>query len=138
MNPSKVVGTHPFAKASLTASAEKPQEGFRVYCGDIKTPRPVASHITLQLHARILPHALTSPSGFSLTDEAKKLCESVSHLPPSGGNHCKRTGDDLGVEAGLSGQSRLPAGFRVALLCKMRGSKGPSLQCRYLKVAKVK
>lgn len=27
----------------------KPQECVRVYCGDIKTPCPAASHITLQL-----------------------------------------------------------------------------------------
>lgn len=54
MNPSKVVGTHPFSEASLTARAEKPQKGFRVYCRDIKTPHPAASHITLQLHGKIL------------------------------------------------------------------------------------
>lgn len=72
MNCSKAVGTHPFAEASLTARAEKPQEGFSVYCGDIKTPRPAASHIMLQLRVRILVHALKSPLGFMLTGEAKK------------------------------------------------------------------
>lgn len=71
MNPSKVMGTHPFTEASLTARAEKPQEGFRVYCREINTPRPAASHITLQLRVRILPHSLISPLGFSLTGEAK-------------------------------------------------------------------
>lgn len=96
MNPSEVMGTRPLAKASLTARAVKPQEGFRVYCGDIKTPRPSASHVTLQLRVRILPHALTSPLGFSLTGEAKKVHEPVSHCPPSGGNHCKCAQDDLG------------------------------------------
>lgn len=116
MNPSEVMGTRPLAKASLTARAIKPQEGFRVCFGDIKTPRPAASHVTLQLRLRILPHALTSPLGFSLTGEAKKVRESVSHCPPSGGNHCKCAQDDLGVEAGPVGQSRLPAGFGVALL----------------------
>lgn len=66
------------------------------------------------------------------------MCESVFHRPPSGGNHCKCTWDDLGVEADPLGKSRLPAGFGVTLLCKMRQNEGPSLQCRYLKVAKVK
>lgn len=111
---------YPFAEASLIAKAEKPQEGIRVCCRDIKTPHPAASHITLQLHVRILLHALISPLGFTLTGEVKKTCESVSHHPPSGGDRCKCTGGDLGVEAGPLGQSRLPAGFRVTLLCKMK------------------
>lgn len=53
MSPGKVVGTHPFAEASLTVRAEKPQEGFRVYYRDIKTPHPATSHITLQLCVRV-------------------------------------------------------------------------------------
>lgn len=101
MNSSEVMGARLLAEASLRARAGKPQEGFRVYCGDIKTLRPAASHVTLQLHVRILPHTLRSPVGFSLTGEAKKVCESVSHCLPSGGNHCKCAQDDLGVEAGL-------------------------------------
>lgn len=75
MNSSKVTGTHPLTKASLIA-----RESFRVYCGDIAS-RPAASHITLQLRVRILPHALISPSGFSLTGEAKKYVR--LSIPPS-------------------------------------------------------
>lgn len=65
------------------------------------------------------------------------MCKSECHHLPSGSNPCKCTQDDLGVEAGPLGQSRLPAGFGEALLYKMRGSESPSLQCRYLKVAEV-
>lgn len=65
------------------------------------------------------------------------MCKSESHQLSSGGNPCKCTQDDLGVEAGPLVQSRLSEGFREDLLCKMRGSEGPSLQCSYLKVAKV-
>lgn len=64
MNPDNIVATYPFAKAFLTARVEKSQESFRVYCQDIKTPHLAASHITLQLPVRILPHALVSASGF--------------------------------------------------------------------------
>lgn len=41
------------------------------------------------------------------------------------------------MEAGPLGQSRLPSGFGEALLYKMRGGEGPSLQCRDLKVVRV-
>lgn len=126
------VGTHPFPKHFWLQGQKAPGMRQGILWGHQNALSCCFTHYT-----SVVCLNFTSCTYISF-GWGKKTCESVSHHPPSGGNHCKWTLGDLGVEAYSLEQCRLSAAFRIALLCNMRGNEGPILQCRYLKVVKVK